>query len=216
MGNLEIFYEYIRKCVVYDFSDAEVLENKETFKYSEELKSFEQFLNTLVKVRFKSEGLIYNFYYNSLNEKAVVLKEYINARNVDIGKTHLDFIAEIGEIIDFYNINDSSFLINVGHLFISNSFQTGLAEYQDDYLDKCKKDEISPDAELLKLKLLGLENNGNFIMYNGNDELFKYASDDIYRGLLVQVKNVPKQTFYKINGIDNISELLLYIRKMLE
>ena len=105
MGNLEIFYEYIRKCVVYDFSDAEVLENKETFKYSEELKSFEQFLNTLVKVRFKSEGLIYNFYYNSLNEKAVVLKEYINARNVDIGKTHLDFIAEIGEIIDFYNIN---------------------------------------------------------------------------------------------------------------
>ena len=68
----------------------------------------------------------------------------------------------------------------------------------------------------MQLKLLGLESNGNFIMYDDNEELFKYASDDIYNDFLIQVKDVPKQTFYKLKNINNISELLSHIKAILE
>lgn len=217
MDKLDFLNEYIKKCVIYDFSDVEILENRNIFSYSHRLDNFECFLNSLENIRFKSGMSVYNFYFNQKNKKAIMLKECeLRSQNADIGQTHYEFITEIGEILDFYNIDDRDFLVNIGNIFISNKFQTGLAEYNDDYICKCNKEKIKPVESLMQLKLLGLESNGNFIMYDDNEELFKYASDDIYNDFLIQVKDVPKQTFYKLKNINNISELLSHIKAILE
>ena len=128
MDKLDFLNEYIKKCVIYDFSDVEILENRNIFSYSHRLDNFECFLNSLENIRFKSGMSVYNFYFNQKNKKAIMLKECeLRSQNADIGQTHYEFITEIGEILDFYNIDDRDFLVNIGNIFISNKFHTGLA-----------------------------------------------------------------------------------------
>lgn len=141
--------------------------------------------------------------------------EHCTPQGRNIIEEHELLSKSVGSIIECWTSDEDAkvetFIDNNNFTFSLVDTTKGIAGWEDNYLELCEEESISP-LDINDFVTFALEANGNITFYNyKTKEVFYYAHDGYYA---FDISLVDKQPEYSIHTIDGVSTFVDYVEQL--
>ena len=122
-----------------------------------------------------------------------------------LSSLHREFLNNIGEVIYFWGFSkgDGPFS-NLAFMFL-NTNTKGLGDLYQSYEEQCNVYSKEVNSFVDELIIFAEETEGCLLLYDHQENIYKYAFENIY-SYLTLVENYPPKTLYRINNIKTLSD----------